>query len=43
MKISPPSETVRRELRAIGETMTAEWLKTAGAEGQAVIEAYRRP
>lgn len=42
MKISPPSEPVRRELRAIGETMTTEWLKTAGAEGQAVIEAYRK-
>ena len=42
MKISPPSESVRKELRAIGETMTAEWLKTAGAEGQAVIDAYRK-
>ena len=25
----------------IGDTMTAEWLKTAGPEGQAVIDAYR--
>jgi TRAP-type transport system periplasmic protein len=42
MKISPPSESVRHELRAIGDTMTAEWLKTAGPEGQAVIDAYRK-
>jgi TRAP-type transport system periplasmic protein len=42
MKISAPSESVRHELRAIGETMTAEWLKTAGPEGQAVIDAYRK-
>jgi TRAP-type transport system periplasmic protein len=42
MKISPPSPSVRQELRAIGETMTAEWLKTAGPEGQAVIDGYRK-
>jgi TRAP-type transport system periplasmic protein len=40
MKIAPPSEAVRRELRAIGETMTAEWLKTAGPEGKQVVDAY---
>ncbi len=42
MKISQPSESVRKELRAIGETMTADWLKTAGADGQAIIDAYRK-
>ncbi len=42
MTIAAPSEAIRKELAAIGETMTAEWLKTAGPEGQAVIEAYRR-
>jgi TRAP-type transport system periplasmic protein len=40
MKIAPPSDSVRRELRAIGETMTAEWLKTAGAEGKQIVDAY---
>jgi TRAP-type C4-dicarboxylate transport system substrate-binding protein len=41
MTIAQPSEAVKKELSAIGETMTAEWLKTAGPEGQAVIDAYR--
>ena len=42
MNIAPPSDSVKKALAAIGETMTAEWLKTAGAEGQAIIDAYRR-
>lgn len=42
MTISPPSDSIKKELAAIGETMTAEWLKTAGPEGQAVIDAYRK-
>lgn len=42
MTISAPSDSVKKELAAIGETMTAEWLKTAGADGQAVIDAYRK-
>jgi TRAP-type C4-dicarboxylate transport system substrate-binding protein len=41
MTIAQPSESIRKELAAIGETMTAEWLKTAGPEGQSVIDAYR--
>ena len=41
MTIAQPSESVKKELAAIGETMTAEWLKTAGPEGLAVIDAYR--
>jgi TRAP-type C4-dicarboxylate transport system substrate-binding protein len=42
MSISPPSEALKKELAAIGETMTAEWLAAAGAEGKAVIDAYRK-
>jgi TRAP-type C4-dicarboxylate transport system substrate-binding protein len=41
MTIAPPSESLKKELAAIGEAMTADWLKTAGPEGQAVIDAYR--
>ncbi|MBI5276242.1 MAG: TRAP transporter substrate-binding protein [Burkholderiales bacterium] len=43
MQVTPPPESLRKELAAIGETMTAEWLKAAGADGQAIIEAYRKP
>ena len=28
------------ELQAIGVKMTAKWLETAGAEGQAIVDAY---
>jgi TRAP-type transport system periplasmic protein len=41
MKIDPNPEGLKRELRAIGEKMTADWLTTAGAEGKAVIDAYQ--
>ncbi len=29
------------ELQAIGEKMTAEWLETTGADGQAILDAYK--
>ncbi|HUG25127.1 TRAP transporter substrate-binding protein [Piscinibacter sp.] len=42
MKVAPPSEALRRELKLIGAQMTREWLVNAGADGQAVIDAYRK-
>jgi TRAP-type C4-dicarboxylate transport system substrate-binding protein len=42
MKVSPPSDAVSKELRKIGETMTDEWLKTAGADGRTIIDAYNK-
>lgn len=42
MKVAAPSEPLARELRKIGTTMTAEWLKQAGAEGQAIIDTYSK-
>ena len=42
MKVAPPSDTLRKELLAIGETMTGEWLKTAGADGQAIVDTFRK-
>jgi TRAP-type C4-dicarboxylate transport system substrate-binding protein len=41
MTIAAPSDSIKKELATIGETMTTDWLKTAGPEGQAVIDAYR--
>ncbi|WP_099828121.1 TRAP transporter substrate-binding protein [Oceaniglobus indicus] len=41
MTVAPPSETLKADLDAIGETMTAEWLEEAGEAGQAVVDAYR--
>lgn len=40
MLIAPPSDKLRADFEAIGETMTAEWLAKAGAAGKAVVDAY---
>ena len=42
MTTGPVSEEMAAELRAIGETMTAEWLETAGEGGKAIVDASRR-
>ncbi len=35
-------EVLKKELKPIGDTMMADWLKLAGAEGKAIIDAYNR-
>lgn len=40
--IAPPSDSVKAALQKIGEQMTAEWLATAGPEGKAIIDAFRK-
>ena len=40
MKIDPAAEALKKELKAIGEQMTADWVKLAGADGKAVIDSY---
>jgi TRAP-type transport system periplasmic protein len=42
MSINQPNDDVKKALAAIGETMTAEWIKAAGPEGQAIVDAYRK-
>jgi TRAP-type transport system periplasmic protein len=42
VKVAPPSDALRKELQAIGETMTQEWLKSSGTDGQAIIAAFRK-
>jgi TRAP-type transport system periplasmic protein len=42
MKVGNAPDALRKELLDIGQTMTAEWLKTAGEEGKAIIDAYRK-
>ena len=43
MKVAAPSEALTRELRKVGQTMTAEWLKQAGPDGQGIVDAYLKP
>lgn len=42
MKVQPPGEGLKAGLRKIGEQLTADWQKKAGADGQAVIDAYKK-
>lgn len=41
MVVSEPTETLDKEMRAIGDTMVAEWVEEAGDEGKAIIEAFQ--
>lgn len=41
MTVEPPSDQLREELAVFGETMTEEWIASAGEDGAAIIEAYR--
>ena len=40
MTVEPASDTMKGELQEIGKTMTAEWLEAAGADGQAIVDAF---
>lgn len=42
MTIAEPSEALKKEFASIGNTMTEEWIKSAGPEGKAIIDAYRK-
>lgn len=42
MKVQAPSPELAAGFKKAGETLTADWLKKAGAEGQAIIDAYKK-
>lgn len=42
MKVIAPDAAFKAELKSIGETMTAEWLKTSGDQGRQIIETYHK-
>ena len=42
MKIQKPSEALASGFKKAGDTLTADWLKKAGADGQAIIDAYKK-
>ena len=43
MKIMAPPAKLTADLRQVGTVMLADWEKKAGADGQAVIAAFRKP
>lgn len=40
--VLPPSDALRSGLAKIGETIAAEWAASAGADGKAMLAAYRK-
>jgi TRAP-type C4-dicarboxylate transport system substrate-binding protein len=42
MKVEAPSPALIEGFKKIGDTLTADWLKRAGSEGQAIIDAYKK-
>jgi TRAP-type transport system periplasmic protein len=42
MNVAPPSAQLKADFQKIGATMTEEWLKTAGADGKAIVDAFKK-
>jgi len=42
MKVAPPSAKLAAEYKELGKKLTDEWLEKAGADGKALVEAYRK-
>jgi TRAP-type C4-dicarboxylate transport system substrate-binding protein len=42
MNVSPPSAQLKADFQKVGATMTDEWMKTAGADGKAIVDAYKK-
>src|SRR5262245_32445374 len=42
MKVQPPGDALKTGLKSVGDQLTADWLKRAGNDGQAVIDAYKK-
>lgn len=41
MTVDRSSDVLKRELKTIGERMADEWLRSAGDDGKAILDAYR--
>jgi TRAP-type C4-dicarboxylate transport system substrate-binding protein len=42
MKVQAPSPALKSGFQKVGEQLTADWLKKVGADGQAIVEAYKK-
>ena len=42
MTVEPPSPALKAGFQKVGEQLTADWLKKAGSEGQALVDAYKK-
>jgi TRAP-type C4-dicarboxylate transport system substrate-binding protein len=41
MTVQKAGDQLKSDLQKIGETMTAEWLESAGAEGKAIVDKFK--
>ena len=41
MTVHQPDSAMMAALGKVGDTIAAEWLKASGAEGEAIVKAYR--
>lgn len=42
IKVESGSAQLKADLKKVGETMIADWTKQAGADGQAIVDAFRK-
>ena len=42
MKVQAPSDVLATGFKKVGDQLTQDWLKKAGADGQAIVEAYKK-
>jgi TRAP-type C4-dicarboxylate transport system substrate-binding protein len=42
MKVQAPSPALASGFKKVGEQLTADWLKKAGGDGQAIVDAYKK-
>jgi TRAP-type C4-dicarboxylate transport system substrate-binding protein len=42
MKVLPPGAELKTGLQKVGEQLTQDWLKKAGSDGQAIVDAYKK-
>src|SRR5688500_13663328 len=42
MKVQAPSPALKSGFQKVGEQLTQDWLKKAGAEGQGIVESYKK-
>ena len=41
MTVGPAGDQLKADLKKVGDTMAQEWLAKAGADGKAIVDAYR--
>jgi TRAP-type C4-dicarboxylate transport system substrate-binding protein len=42
LKVTPPSDALKAGLQKVGDQLTADWIKKAGPDGQAIIDKYKK-